>query len=322
VKPGGSATNGHAKDEDVKMTDASPNAESTGGDTGTPMKEEASSASPAKKRAASRASEEQGEDEAEDAPPTKRQRTKVKKQPPPTQDVETDEDDEPLPPKKRSKSANSSPPKGKTAAQPTAEDEAANNSEPDSIAEDEADADESEGEKPAVSAKAREKLQSTLKAATKDPYPDWKAGDPVPYAALCTTFSTIEMTTKRLEILALCSAFLRQVARLTPEDLLPTVLLMIGKLAADYAGIELGIGESLIMKAIGETTGRKQQVIKEDQQKIGDLGLVAAKSRSNQPTMFKPKPLTVRGVHEGLMKIATVERQGRSIRVQVHHSGA
>nr|POE47771.1 dna ligase 1 [Quercus suber] len=176
--------------------------------------------------------------------------------------------------------------------------------------EDEGSEESDEEDKPAVSAKAREKLQSTLKSTSKDAYPDWKAGEPVPYAALCTTFSKIEMTTKRLEILALCAAFLRQVARLTPDDLLPTVLLMIGKLAADYAGVELGIGESLIMKAIGETTGRSLKIIKDDQQKIGDLGLVAAKSRSNQPTMFKPKPLTVRGVHEGLMKIATVEGQG------------
>jgi len=189
------------------------------------------------------------------------------------------------------------------------DEDAATNSESDSVAEAEV-SEEEEEEKPAVTAKAREKMRSTLKSSSKDPYPDWKAGDPVPYAALCTTFSKIEMTTKRLEILALCAAFLRQVLRLTPNDLLPTVLLMIGKLAADYAGVELGIGESLIMKAVGETTGRSLKIIKEDQQKIGDLGLVAAKSRSNQPTMFKPKPLTVRGVHEGLMKIATTEGQG------------
>lgn len=157
------------------------------------------------------------------------------------------------------------------------------------------------------------KVQTTFKQS-KEAYPDWKAGDPVPYAALCTTFSKIELTTKRLEISAYCSAFMRQVLRLTPNDLLPTTLLMIGKLAADYTGIELGIGESLIMKAIGESTGRNLRIIKEDQQKIGDLGLVAAKSRQNQPTMFKPKPLTVRGVHEGLMKIATVEGQGSQTR--------
>jgi DNA ligase 1 len=181
----------------------------------------------------------------------------------------------------------------------------------ESASEVEEDAEEDdEDEKPEVAAKAREKVQTTLKSNSKDPYPDWKPGEPVPYAALCTTFSLIEMTTKRLIIAAHCSLFLRQVLRLTPEDLLPTVLLMINKLAADYAGIELGIGESLIMKAIGETTGRSLQVIKQDQKEIGDLGLVAVKSRSRQPTMYKPKPLTVRGVHKGLIDIATTTGHG------------
>lgn len=157
----------------------------------------------------------------------------------------------------------------------------------------------------AVAKKARKVIQTTLTTKVKDPFPDWKAGEPVPYAALCTTFSLIEQTRKRLLIMEYCSLFLRQVLRLTPDDLLPTVLLMINKLAPDYAGIELGIGESLIMKAIGETTGRSVAVIKNDQKEIGDLGLVAVKSRSKQPTMFKPKPLTIRGVHKGLMDIAT-----------------
>lgn len=175
---------------------------------------------------------------------------------------------------------------------------------------------DSEEEKPENAAKARAKVQDAFKSKGKDPYPDWPAGDPVPYAALCTTFSLIEQTTKRLIISAHCSLFLRQVLRLTPQDLLPSVQLMINKLAADYAGIELGIGESLIMRAIGESTGRSLQIIKADQSEIGDLGLVAAKSRSNQPTMFKPKPLTVRGVLDGLMSIAVTTgdgSQGRKI---------
>jgi DNA ligase-1 len=169
---------------------------------------------------------------------------------------------------------------------------------------------ESEDEKPELAIKSREKIQTTLKSKAKDPYPDWKPGEPVPYAALCTTFSLIEMTSSRLSIIAHCSLFLRQVLRLTPDDLLPTALLMINKLAADYCGIELGIGESLIMKAIGESTGRSLAVIKQDQKEIGDLGLVAVKSRANQPTMFKPKPLTIRGVHKALMDIATVTGHG------------
>ncbi|RDA84259.1 hypothetical protein CP532_1984 [Ophiocordyceps camponoti-leonardi (nom. inval.)] len=182
--------------------------------------------------------------------------------------------------------------------------------EEESPAESESEAEVDE-EKPEVAAKAREKAQAQLKSKGQEhPYPDWNPGAPVPYAALCQTFSLIELTTKRLVIMGHCSLFLRQVMRLTPDDLLPTVLLMVNKLAPDYAGIELGIGESLIMKAIGETTGRSIQVIKADQKEIGDLGLVAVKSRSTQPTMFKQKPLTVRAVHQGLMTIATVTGSG------------
>lgn len=168
----------------------------------------------------------------------------------------------------------------------------------------------SDSEQPKVDKKQVAKVQATIKSAGKDPYPDWKPNEPVPYAALCTTFSLIELTTKRLQITAYTSAFLQQVLRLTPEDLLPTVQLMLNKLAADYAGIELGIGESLIMKAIGESSGRSLSVIKVDHQKIGDLGLVAAKSKSKQGQMFKPKPLTVRGVHQGLLDIAKMEGHG------------
>ncbi|KAK0709094.1 ATP-dependent DNA ligase [Lasiosphaeria miniovina] len=184
-------------------------------------------------------------------------------------------------------------------------------SEPASEVEEDIDEDvEDEEEKPEVAAKVRKTVQAALTSKTKDPYPDWKPGEPVPYAALCKTFSLVELTTKRLIIMEHCSLFLRQVLRLTPGDLLSTVLLMINKLAPDYAGIELGIGESLIMKAIGETTGRSLAVIKQDQKEIGDLGLVAVKSRSTQPTMFKPKALTIQGVHKGLMNIATVTGNG------------
>ncbi|KAF2691007.1 DNA ligase 1 [Lentithecium fluviatile CBS 122367] len=267
------------------------------------------------------------EDDSDDAPPTKRQRKKPVKADSSTAKAK-------VAPKKTEKSTskpNKAPPKATAntkADEPSdeddqvsapvkvangkkkgieaslaVEDDAASSAKEDEVL-------SSDEEPPEVKVKARKKVQSALSSTAKDPYPDWKAGEPVPYAALCTTFSKIEMTTKRLEISAHCSLLLRQVLRLTPDDLLPVILLMINKLAADYAGIELGIGESLIMKAISQSTGRTLQHIKSDQNEIGDLGLVAAQSRSKQPTMFKPKALTVQGVRKGLMAIATTEGQG------------
>jgi len=178
--------------------------------------------------------------------------------------------------------------------------------------ESELESSESEKEKTTAAskrAKAKPRAAKPLANVTKL-YPDWPAGEPVPYAALCTAFSRIELTGSRLAMMDTCSAFLRQVLRLTPDDLLPTVLLMINKLAPDYAGIELGIGESLIIKAIGEATGRSAAVVKQDQKEMGDLGLVAVKSKSKQASLVRPKLLTIRGVHKSLMDIALMSGTG------------
>ena len=47
------------------------------------------------------------------------------------------------------------------------------------------------------------------------------------------------------------------------------------QLCPDYEGIELGIGESLLIKAISVSTGRSLATVKADLKKEGDLGLVA-----------------------------------------------
>jgi DNA ligase-1 len=261
--------------------------------------------------------EEVEEEESEEEPPSKRQRRKpsVEKEKPKKTAAKSKTEKATTKSKKSAAEANASEPEVDEEEAPTktktAKGKKKESEKSPALAEDETESSKeqedeviSSGEEPEeVKVKARKQVQTTLASNAKDPYPDWKPGEPVPYAALCTTFSKIEMTTH-------CSLFLRQVLRLTPSDMLPTVMLMVNKLAADYAGIELGIGESLIMKAISESTGRSLQHIKSDQNEIGDLGLVAAKSRSKQPTMFKPKALTVEGVRKGLMGIATIEGQG------------
>ena len=49
---------------------------------------------------------------------------------------------------------------------------------------------------------------------------------------------------------------LRSVMVQTPDDLLPSVYMTLNRLAPAWEGTELGIGETLLMKAIANTTGR------------------------------------------------------------------
>lgn len=128
------------------------------------------------------------------------------------------------------------------------------------------------------------------------------------------TLQQIESTTKRLEISAYLTAFLTTVIQRTPAELLQTVYLCINRLCPDYEGVELGIGESLLIKAISNATGRKPDQIKSDLKTVGDLGTIAQASRSKQPGLAfsKPKPLTVTNVFKQLKQIAEAEGKGVS----------
>ncbi|KAG1749972.1 DNA ligase I [Suillus paluster] len=152
---------------------------------------------------------------------------------------------------------------------------------------------------------AEEALSRTAEVDVKG---GWKIGDPVPYAALTKTFSLIEATTKRLEKTSLLTSFFLLVIQRSKKgdfnSLLQSVYLCINRLSPDYVGVELGIGESLLIKAISESTGRSLATIKADLKKEGDLGLVAMNSKNSQKTLFKPKPLTVPFVFSNLREIA------------------
>ncbi|KAF9996618.1 hypothetical protein BGZ79_009653 [Entomortierella chlamydospora] len=153
---------------------------------------------------------------------------------------------------------------------------------------------------------AAAKWADMLSSSTDMESASWKKGEPVPYAALCQTFEQIEDTTKRLQILDYLVKFLISVIKQSPESLLTVIYLSINKLCPEYEGLELGIGESLLMKAIAESTGREMKKIKADYAEIGDLGIIAMNSRSNQPTMFKPKALTIPHVFKTLKDIASL----------------
>ncbi|OCH96116.1 ATP-dependent DNA ligase [Obba rivulosa] len=229
-----------------------------------------------------------------------------------------DNDDQPV--KKRTRktakasTTTSKASKGKKAALPSpAQDEAAEEAESsaalgsDAEAEDPEAAEESELEEESGAA-AKNAEAALSRTSEVDVKSGWKVGNPVPYAALAKVFSLIEATTKRLEKTSLLTAFfllvIQRSAKGDSQSLLQAVYLCINRLSPDYVGVELGIGESLLIKAISESTGRSLAVVKADLKKEGDLGLVAMNSKNSQKTLFKPKPLTLPFVFSNLKEIA------------------
>jgi DNA ligase 1 len=132
----------------------------------------------------------------------------------------------------------------------------------------------------------------------------WSRNDKTPYLAFAKTLKAIEATSGRLKTIEILSNYFRSVMVLSPGDLLPSVYLCLNRLAPAFEGIELGIGETLLIKAIAQTTGRSAPQVKADSTKLGDLGIVAETSKGSQRMMFRPSPLTVVGVFGKLKDIA------------------
>jgi DNA ligase 1 len=154
------------------------------------------------------------------------------------------------------------------------------------------------GQLSATSAKSNETL---LQSAT------WKTGSSIPYLALCTTFEAIEAITSRLAIQELLTDLFRQVLALSPKDMYELIYLASNSVAAAYECIELGIGDAILIKAIGEAYGTNPSMIKQQYQQEGDLGTVAKVSKGKQRTLgfgAKPKPLLAKEVLAVLREIA------------------
>eukprot|EP00958_Prasinococcus_capsulatus_P016898 scaffold1894_cov368-Prasinococcus_capsulatus_cf.AAC.5 len=137
--------------------------------------------------------------------------------------------------------------------------------------------------------------------------PTWPAGEPVPYAALVRCFEEIETHSGRLQKLDALVNFFRCVIATTETELVSCVYLCINKLGPSHLAPVLGIGDSILLKVIAETTGKMETHVKREYEEIGDIGLLAQGSRSKQRTLFQPKPLTVPHVLKTFLTIASTE---------------
>ncbi|XVE79821.1 hypothetical protein DITRI_Ditri14bG0087200 [Diplodiscus trichospermus] len=132
----------------------------------------------------------------------------------------------------------------------------------------------------------------------------WEKGERVPFLFLSLAFDLISNETGRIVITDIVCNLLRTVIDSTPDDLVATVYLAANKVAPAHEGLELGIGDASIIKALAEAFGRTESQVKSLYKDKGDLGLVAQASRSSQSMMRKPDPLTVVKVFDTFRLIA------------------
>ncbi len=128
------------------------------------------------------------------------------------------------------------------------------------------------------------------------------------FARVVDVYEKIEATTKRLEMTELLVSLLRETPK---EDLDKVVYLTQGRIHPDYAGIELGLAEKMVMRVLAHATGLDDARVARLWKEKGDLGLVAQEAiaaRRQKP--LESTPLTASKVYQHLDAIARESGEG------------
>jgi DNA ligase-1 len=120
-------------------------------------------------------------------------------------------------------------------------------------------------------------------------------------------FTEMSNTSKRLELTDILVRLLKS----ADKDLKKLVYLTQGKLLPDYEGLELGMANKLIIKALSSISGKKEEEIDVMFTKEGDLGTVAKliSEKKTQNSLFTSE-LSVDYVYDELTKLARIKGEG------------
>ena len=128
------------------------------------------------------------------------------------------------------------------------------------------------------------------------------------FSIISDALQKMEETSKRLELTDILVKLIQEI----PDDVISkTIYLIQGKLRPNFEGVELGIAEKLVMKAMSKSSGIPLKKIEQDYNKGGDLGQTAENILQEKiQTTFTSETITLEKVYETLFKIAKLEGKG------------
>ncbi|CAF9923355.1 MAG: hypothetical protein HETSPECPRED_005303 [Heterodermia speciosa] len=131
------------------------------------------------------------------------------------------------------------------------------------------------------------------------------------YGLLTRCFVLVNSTQSRIKIVDTLVNLLRILIEGDPASLLPAVWLATNSISPPYISLELGLGGSAISKALKKICGLDNSGLKALYDKHGDAGDVAFEAKKRQSfTLRKPKPLSIQGVFQSLVKVANSKGTG------------
>jgi DNA ligase 1 len=116
---------------------------------------------------------------------------------------------------------------------------------------------------------------------------------------LAEDLDQLEATTKRTDLVRILSEIY---ARSSQDEIEPLTYLVQGRLAPFFVPIEIGLGERLLLNAIGIADRRDKEEVQATYRRTGDLGVTAFELALDRPA-DQPSP-TVTDTHRRLLQVA------------------
>jgi DNA ligase-1 len=129
------------------------------------------------------------------------------------------------------------------------------------------------------------------------------------FLALSEGFERLEATTKRLEMFEILADIFRECSAV---EIAEVIYLIQGQLLPPFKGVDIGMSEKLLMRAISGASGLDVKEVERDFKESGDLGRTAERLVRGEGV-----GLSVREVYRYLMDIAKASGEG-SVERKVH----
>ncbi|KAF9501903.1 ATP-dependent DNA ligase [Pleurotus eryngii] len=146
--------------------------------------------------------------------------------------------------------------------------------------------------------------------------PQLQAGHAVPYSFLAHALSELSSTRSRISILNILTNAIRVIIECHSPSLLPAIYLLSNTLSPPYSSVELGLGPSVISKAIQHVSGLSSAALKRLYTSTGDVGDVAFQAKSKVRTLVPHPSLTAPVVYSTLLQISKCAGQGAAAKKQ------
>jgi DNA ligase 1 len=128
----------------------------------------------------------------------------------------------------------------------------------------------------------------------------------VRFAELAQVYAELEATTKRLEMRA---TLVRLLQGLKPKELPAVIYLSQGLLRPEYEGLELGVADSLVARAVAQAFGRPDSFVSRHAKSSGDIGSTAEEI-AQEVQASRTSSLEVEEVYDTLLAVAKASGEG------------